>query len=281
VRAILVASIAGLALACAQPAPPPAADAAPTPVASTGAPRAVALTLRDATVDDVLTAVSGAAGQPIAVDTEAQPLVRCARMTLLSQAPVAGDELAKLVAEALEPSALTLTRGASGAWIVRRRAGAPLPATCAAVAAAPADEAPTGSLPPARSADPAEVSRVIAGIRRVSDAEVEVTQSSFDRFLDNSALFTRSARVVPAVRDGTVVGMKLFGIRADGVMAALGFLNGDTVTTVDKHPLVSPDAALEAYSKLKHAKSFGVGLERAGKPHEIRVRIVPDPKPTR
>jgi general secretion pathway protein C len=265
--------------ACAAPtAPPPAvSDRAPA-LAAEPAPRGLTLNLRDVTVEDVLSAVSAAAGQPVAVDPDAQPVVRCARMTLLSQTPVAGDELAKLVAEALDGSALALTRADSGAWMVRRRPGVPLPASCEVVARVPQDPPTDASAAPARSADPAEVQRVVAGIRRVSDREAEMTQSALDRFLQNTALLTGAARVVPVLHNGTARGMKLFGIRPDGVMAALGFQNGDTVITVDKQAIASPEAALEVYSRVRHAKALVIGLERAGKPHELTVRIVPDAK---
>jgi general secretion pathway protein C len=87
---------------------------------------------------------------------------------------------------------------------------------------------------------------------------------------------TGAARVVPVFHNGTARGMKLFGVRPDGVLAALGFRNGDTLITVDKQAIASPEAALEVYSRVRHAKALVIGLERAGKPHELTVRVVPD-----
>lgn len=52
--------------------------------------------------------------------------------------------------------------------------------------------------------------------------------------------------------------------------------NGDTVMAVGKRPITSPERALEAYARIRPAKSLVVGLERAGKPHGLTLRIVPD-----
>ena len=235
----------------------------------------VTLELHDAPVEQVLEAASRAAEQSVVIDPDAQVLARCARVTVLTGKPVAGDELFALLAEAMRPAALDLVKASNGGWILRRNAGAPPPSSCEAnappIAGSPQSSA---SLPPVRAADPTITARIIAGIKRISDTEFEVKESARDLFLQHGG--ATNARIVPEMRDGATVGLRVFGVRASDPLAAIGIKNGDTVTSVNGLAISSPDQALEAYSKLRGATRIQIQVERQGKPMEIVVRIVPD-----
>jgi S1-C subfamily serine protease len=121
-------------------------------------------------------------------------------------------------------------------------------------------------------ADAAGTARIIAGIRRISDTELEVTAASRDLFLASGG---SSGRFIPVMRDGGAAGVRMFALRKDGVLAALGLKNGDTLLSVNGQPIAGPDQALEVYAKTRRAERVALQIERDGKPMEIVVRIVP------
>lgn len=84
----------------------------------------------------------------------------------------------------------------------------------------------------------------------------------------------RAVRVVPAVQDGAVVGLRLFNIRPNTVLAALGLENGDRLDSINGLSLSSPEKALQAYARLSTAKRLTLKLSRRGKPLEIGVNII-------
>lgn len=110
-------------------------------------------------------------------------------------------------------------------------------------------------------------------IERVDDMHVRVPRSVVEQVLANPAAVSRQVRVVPAMRDGDVVGIKLFGIRPSSLVAALGFENGDTVREVNGHALASADDALAVYSSLRTATVFVVDLDRRGAPATLTIDI--------
>ena len=69
---------------------------------------------------------------------------------------------------------------------------------------------------------------------------------------------------MPAVKNGKPDGFKLYAVRPDSLLAALGLHNGDTVTAINGHLLGTPDHVLELYDRLRDAKVFTVTITRAG-----------------
>ena len=113
----------------------------------------------------------------------------------------------------------------------------------------------------------------LSGIVRVDDTHVEVPRAVVDALLANPMSAARSARVLPSVRNGQTIGMKLFAIRPGSLFAELGLSNGDTVTAVNGHALSSMDAALEVYSKVRTASQVKLAVERRGKPVELIITV--------
>lgn len=75
----------------------------------------------------------------------------------------------------------------------------------------------------------------------------------------------RCARVVPEVRDGKTVGVRIFGVKAESSLARLGFESGDVLLRVGGYDMSSPDGALEAYAKLRQRSELDVEIVRNGR----------------
>jgi general secretion pathway protein C len=102
------------------------------------------------------------------------------------------------------------------------------------------------------------------GIKKIGEHNYEVQRQTVDSLLGNMSLLSRSARIVPEIRDGKAAGFRLFSVRPDGPFAKIGLQNGDVISAINGLEMTSPDKALEVYTKLKSASHLSVGLERNG-----------------
>jgi len=121
--------------------------------------------------------------------------------------------------------------------------------------------APAAAPPPA--ADPF-VAEMDKGIKKTGEHSFEIQRGTVDSMLGNMALLSRSARIVPEVRDGKSAGFRLFSVRQDGPFGRIGLQNGDVIYAINGLEMTSPDKALEIYTKLKSANHISVALERNG-----------------
>ena len=78
------------------------------------------------------------------------------------------------------------------------------------------------------------------------------------------ALLSRSARIVPEMKDGKAAGFRLFAVRPEGPFALIGMQNGDILSSINGLEITSPEKALEVYAKLKSASHLSLGMERNG-----------------
>jgi general secretion pathway protein C len=102
------------------------------------------------------------------------------------------------------------------------------------------------------------------GIKKIGEHNYEVQRGTVDSLLGNMSMLSRSARIVPEIRDGRAAGFRLFSVRPDGPFAKIGLQNGDVISAINGLEMTSPDKALEVYTKLKSASHLSVGLERNG-----------------
>lgn len=126
--------------------------------------------------------------------------------------------------------------------------------------AAPAASLPAPPLPP-----PAPIVVVVptaASETRV----VDVRRAD----LEQPSAIARSARIVPALRDGKPSGVKIYAIRPGSLLAAIGLENGDTLRAVNDVPISTADSALEVYRTHREPDHVDLDIERRGQ----RVRIV-------
>jgi type II secretory pathway component PulC len=127
-------------------------------------------------------------------------------------------------------------------------------------AAAPAASLPAPPLPP-----PAPIVVVVptaASETRV----VDVRRAD----LEQPSAIARSARIVPALRDGKPSGVKIYAIRPGSLLAAIGLENGDTLRAVNDVPISTAESALEVYRTHREPDHVDLDIERRGQ----RVRIV-------
>ncbi len=102
------------------------------------------------------------------------------------------------------------------------------------------------------------------GIKKTGENTFDITRATLEAVLGNMNLLSRSARIVPEIRDGKAAGFRLYSVRPDGPFAKIGMQNGDVILAINGLEITSPEKALEVYSKLKSASHLSVGLERNG-----------------
>jgi hypothetical protein len=122
------------------------------------------------------------------------------------------------------------------------------------------DTEPTPVTAPPPAPDPVPV----AGIAKVDDTDFTVERNEIDKILADPMSVASGARVVPSIKNGAPNGFKLYAIRPGSVYAALGFLNGDTITAINGHDMSTPDKALEVYTQVRSASSLDVSITRRG-----------------
>ena len=81
------------------------------------------------------------------------------------------------------------------------------------------------------------------------------------------------ARIVPAHRDGELIGSKLFGIERGSVLRSLGFQNGDTLLRVGDNAAVA-DPAARIHEALVSDDRVDVLFERRGAQRLNRIVLV-------
>lgn len=108
-----------------------------------------------------------------------------------------------------------------------------------------------------------------------ADGRCEMSRADLDAFLASPATLLRQLRILPHLKDGKPIGVKLFGIRPRSLAAQLGFKNGDVLHTINGYTVGSPDKALAAYSKLKDAETLSFALTRRGEDATIELKIIP------
>ena len=101
-------------------------------------------------------------------------------------------------------------------------------------------------------------------LRQVADHAYEIDRTTLEALLGDMSRLSRSARIVPEIRDGRASGFRLYSVRPNGPLDRLGFRSGDLIMSANALDISSPEKALEAYARLKAADAFVVALERNG-----------------
>ena len=102
---------------------------------------------------------------------------------------------------------------------------------------------------------------------------IRVDRSAVDSILERSFELTRGVRIVPDVQNGVTLGMRVYGVGPESLLAALGLQNGDRVERINGVPMTTPEAALSLYANLRYAQSFEIGLNRANRPFKLEIRV--------
>jgi general secretion pathway protein C len=102
-------------------------------------------------------------------------------------------------------------------------------------------------------------------IQKVSSSEFVVDRSLVDDVVKQQSLLMTEVRVVPEVKNGETLGIRLFVIKPESMLAKLGLQNGDRLDVINGFPLSSPEQALQAYAQLLTADAFALKITRRGK----------------
>ena len=111
------------------------------------------------------------------------------------------------------------------------------------------------------------------GIKKLGATEFNVDRGVVDKILENQAELMRQARIVPEQENGKVVGIRLFGVRPDTLLGALGMENGDRLEKINGFDMTSPEKALEAYARLRTADHLTVSVNRRGQEMNLDYNI--------
>lgn len=101
-------------------------------------------------------------------------------------------------------------------------------------------------------------------IRWIAPQGWEIDRELVERALTGASGMYATARVIPHVEDGRVVGLKLYGIRRNSLLGRLGIQNGDMLIDVNGHRFDDPGALLETYVRLRDADALFLRLARRG-----------------
>lgn len=110
-----------------------------------------------------------------------------------------------------------------------------------------------------------------ASVRKISDTSYEVEREVVQKLLSNPTQL--GVRAMPAQKNGEMIGVRLYGVRASSPLAAIGLKSGDTLQAINGHALNNGDNILVAYEKLENADNFSLSLTRRGKPVEMRYQL--------
>jgi general secretion pathway protein C len=94
-----------------------------------------------------------------------------------------------------------------------------------------------------------------------------------EAFGSNSEMM-RGARLVPSVRNGELVGLKVFAIRADSIYESVGLENGDTIHSVSGVDVMAPNSDRLLLPKLLRAESLEVEISRRGCARTLNVGLI-------
>jgi general secretion pathway protein C len=134
--------------------------------------------------------------------------------------------------------------------------------------------APQQPQPPSGASAVSPLLAAIASrIKKVSETELEVDRSVIADVLKNQLALTQSVRIVPEQKDGKVLGVRLFGVRPDTLLAVLGLQNGDRLESANGFEMASPQAMLELYARLPTASSLSLKVNRRGQAMSIDYRF--------
>ena len=140
--------------------------------------------------------------------------------------------------------------------------------------ASPKPAAAPPSTGPSAGAKPSGVPQSIASkIHKISDTQFDIERSVVEEILGNQAELMKSARIVPEKEGDKMVGIRLFGIRGDSLLGALGLENGDRLQAINGFEMTDPQKALEAYARLRTADHLTVAVNRRGKDTNLDFNI--------
>jgi hypothetical protein len=268
-RWIPLAVLLAASTAAANPPPP---ERTVYPCRPAGPGTIIRLTFRPETpIRDFLVWLSLTYCKNVAVDSA----ILASDITATVTAPdtLTPDQAQRLILGAIEATGLIVVQK-HDTFLIKLGPNMPRPYVAAIDSAPPTISTSFPSGPQGRDAD-VLAGLMVSGIKAIDDTHYEIATAVVESGLLDPMTATRSVRVVPALSDGKLDGLKLFGIGPSSLYAKLGFANGDRVVAINQQRPSSASDWLDLRSKLRDARRFEVELVRSGKPRTLVFTIVP------
>jgi hypothetical protein len=112
-------------------------------------------------------------------------------------------------------------------------------------------------------------------IRALGRGRFALTRDAVDHMLGRQGELMRGTRILPEVRGGRTVGVRVLGVHPGDLLAALGIESDDVLVRVNGSDVASPDHCLAAYASMGRTDRVVVELERRGRP--VALTYVIDP----
>lgn len=101
-----------------------------------------------------------------------------------------------------------------------------------------------------------------------------VRRSFVRRLVGDPGLLGHGTRLVPRYEDGTLTGLKVFGVHPGGIADLLGLVSGDTIVEVDGRGLGWPEAFIGRAGRLLESEHVELTLEHAGRRRTMQYELV-------
>jgi general secretion pathway protein C len=112
---------------------------------------------------------------------------------------------------------------------------------------------------------------LIDGIEKTGEFSYTAEREKLSKFFDSEETVSKEATFSPVEKDGAVTGLKVFGVRATGVFAALGLKNGDVLQTLNGTKIDSLETATTLAKSWKTINDWKVGILRSGAEIELAI----------
>ncbi len=130
---------------------------------------------------------------------------------------------------------------------------------------------PSGSAKPAR--DPSPPDPYADSIKKIDDKTYEVRRELV-RELVTGVQKPGKIRMTPIVnKDGEIGGVRVYGVTAGSLPAALGLKSSDTIDSINGEPIKSAQQLLDLYAQIDKLQVVELGGKRAGKALAIELRL--------
>lgn len=213
------------------------------------------------TLDQAAQALSQASERPVSLAPEAERIAHCVTLPL-SEPGASSDGVRRRARSSIEAAGFTIIEGDAGLQIVPSRGVMFL--GCSSRTSAPL---------PARD----ELRELRARVRQISRRERELLREDFVKLSLLSRTTTRDERLVPYVREGEMLGVKLYRAEGQGLSQLFGFDDGDVITHVAGQSLSTPGSVVRL---LPDENKVIVRVLRAGEPVELQYNLLRETRPT-
>jgi general secretion pathway protein C len=132
-----------------------------------------------------------------------------------------------------------------------------------------AETAPPTSKPPSAPRQPESAPQGIARkIQRVSSSDFLLDKTAFEQILEAPLRWFPGIRFAPSTN-----GVRIAGVRDGSIAALLGLQNQDRLLSINGFDLSKPEAAIEAYAKLRAKPEFNLKVLRNGTPLVLNYQV--------